>query len=245
MKKSKKIALIVSAICLAVGIIIGFAAAVMVNFDFDRMATVKFEDKSTVISEDFCNIEIKGVECDIKILPSNDGECRVFYSDSEKIKTDISVSDGTLKIKRRDVRKWYDNIGIWIADDITVKVYLPRDEYGKLNLKTVSGDIGVRNLRFNEIDAGSTSGDIECEDVISLGSAVIKTVSGDIGLDNFDSENITAKTVSGDIEAEVLSAKNFDVNTVSGEVNVPPSDKNAGTFKAKTTSGDIEIDVIG
>ncbi len=245
MKHSKKIALAVSGICFSIGIILAFIAIAMIDFDFKRLSTESFEDKGKIISEDFESIEISGFDCDVKLEFSTSEQSVIEYSDSNAIKTDIRVENNTLKISRRDNRKWYEHIGIYFggAKPITVYLPVPEGKYKSLTLKTVSGSINVNSFSFDSINLSSTSGDIkffgECD-----GDFSVKTVSGDIDINHLvcgiTNRNVkfNASSTSGDIYLGALISGNASLKTVSGDIELDKID--AVNITAKTTSGDIE-----
>lgn len=257
MSSAKKTALTVAGICVALGILVFIIGAVMIGFDFKVLGKMDFEDKTHNMTEDFSDIEISGIECDIRFELSTDGQCRVVTTDSQKILTSVETENGTLTVTRTDARAWYERIGIWYGEDLAITVYLPQKEYGKLYIKSVSGDIDVPyGFTFQTAEVLSTSGDISFEAVTNNGLTVkttsgdleaknatggtvaVKAVSGDIILSKISAEELTVETTSGDIELRsVLTKGKTDIQAVSGDVELNSSD--AGSFYVKTVSGSV------
>ncbi len=227
------------------------------------MSTVKYAKNTYEITENFENIEIDEIECDVIFLPSKDGKCRVEATESEKIISETEVVGNTLTVTRKDTRAWYERIGFVWWGDMTLTVYLPAREYGELTLKTVSGNIDLReNFSFRSANVASTSGDIEffcsAEEGLHLEStsgditlnnssvgadAKVKTVSGDITLRSVNARSLTLQATSGDIEADnvIISGKIY-AKTVSGEIDFSASD--AAVLEIKTTSGDVKCSLL-
>ena len=124
-----------------------------------------------------------------------------------------------------------------------ITVYLPKADYQKLNIRTVSGDICISDINVDTFNCKSTSGDIELLNVVALNDFAVKTTSGDIDFAACDCKNISLKSTSGDVEGSLLSGKNFIVDTTSGDIDVPRSSADGGECRIRTTSGDIEIEL--
>ncbi|HIZ55382.1 MAG TPA: hypothetical protein H9671_04145, partial [Firmicutes bacterium] len=77
MKKSKKAAVITGVSCIAVGLIATLASLVWIDFDFTKLNTTTFETTSYEIQENFQNIDIRDLECNIRLVPAEDDVCRV------------------------------------------------------------------------------------------------------------------------------------------------------------------------
>ncbi len=229
---------------MALGLTICISALAMSGdiFEVMNMSTIKFEKHTYEITEAFDSINISEIECDVKLLPSPDEKCKIEATESEKIYNEINVTDGTLTVTRHDTRVWYDHIGIFGFDDVSLTLYLPLSEYNALTLKTVSGDIELPvGFTFNDIEVISTSGDISiCCGVNS--ELAVNSTSGDVEIEGVSSgEDISVKTVSGKIEIENSSANNLTVSSTSGGVYVKDT-LAIGDFYAKTVSGRIKLE---
>ena len=87
------------------------------------------------------------------------------------------------------------------------------------------------------------TGDIEFDNVISLGEIKLKTNSGDIELNRCDASALNIETSSGDVEGTLLTSKIFYATSSSGDISVPISE-NGGICNIKTKRGDIEFTII-
>lgn len=258
MSRAKKIALLVSAGCIGAGLLLMLAAMIGIGFRFDSLSTQHFETVTHEVEQPFERIEIRDLECDVRLLPAEDGQCRVLCSESEGIVTRVEVHDGVLQITRTDTRPWYAHIGIWFGTDLTLNVYLPETEYRSLFLHTVSGDIAVEGFRFEEVDLKSVSGDVTCDTVkvggsfevhstsgdlrlraIQAGASQIKTVSGTVSWADGAASSLQIESTSGDLRLEaVIAAGEMNLKTVSGDIKLNGAD--AATLQIKSTSGDVK-----
>ena len=257
MSSKKKTACIIAALCAAVGSAAILAAFLIIQFDFTRLNTMKFEERTHEVSESFRNISINDLECDVTIVPAQDGPCRVVCYENDKIGNDVAVKEDTLMITRKDRRPWYEHFGIWWSQNNTVTVYLPEREYESLYLKTVSGEITMANsFTFREAKLLSTSGDIAFTGR-TQGDLFVKTTSGDITLRDIEAQatevhstsgditllhssaaELMMKSTSGTIKAEAVTAKGHaELITTSGDIRLRESD--AASFYIKSTSGDV------
>ncbi len=130
-------------------------------------------------------------------------------------------------------------------------------------VKTSSGDVSAYDIQPNYLDLESSSGYIRLNDFFVSDELVINTLSGDtelskivsndtkinstsgdVKLSKAESPRFEIETSSGDIRGTIRGDQNnvFEVESLSGEISVPSSEKEGETlFSAVTTSGDIKI----
>ena len=244
MKKGKKTAIIVALILVVLGILISAGAIAMLNFNFEKMNTLTYVTQTHFVDEDFSSISVNGAECNVKIIPAEDGKCKIVCTEGESdtIYHTISVSEGNLKIERHDNRNWYEHFGIYFGS-MEVAVYLPKSEYESLTVKTASGKIEIPDtFSFKNAKAESASGNILfCAKVENTLSA--EAVSGKIHIENTDPEVLNAKSTSGNITIENVNVNSgLNVNAVSGRLTF--SNIRCKELTAKTTSGDTVFENV-
>ena len=266
MKRFKKIALIVSVICILAGLCMVAAACFSLrDTDPRELSTMQFQEETCLITDSFDCIEIYTMNSSVEILPSGDGTCRIVCDDSEKLYHEISVRDTaegtTLSIVQHSEWKWYESMWgfCWDKDPI-VTVYLPEAEYNTLSVTTSSGDITVTpGFRFQVTGIGTASGDIALSelstedlnvtsssgnmDVRSVQAELqvyLETVSGFMQAEDLTTADLTLASSSGDIVLENAAAEHLGLSTVSGNVTV-----SGGSFSGsscfETSSGYVEI----
>lgn len=239
MKKSKKILIITAIAMLIIGSLIAFFAMLSFNFDFSKINTENSITETYNVDESFKNINIEDTECDINLIPTDNEKCIVICNESDKIRHSVTVENGTLKIKRTDSRQWYEHIHIFAFywDETEINLYLPKNEYDKLYIKSVSGNVETpENFTFDTAEINTTSGEVEFLSK-AYSDIKIQTVSGEVYLGETTAKNINVQSTSGDITISSATVKNeIKVNSVSG--NIELSDTICQSINSITTSGD-------
>lgn len=266
MKKSKKIALIASAVCILAGLCMATTAWFSLqNADPSELSTMQFEEKSHTITEPFNDVIISTINSSIEILPSSDGICRVVCDDNEKLYHQVffqESEDGTaLHIVQHDEWEWYETLGglHWDEDPI-LTVYLPQTEYEILDAVSGSGDITVApDFRFRTLSTRSTSGntaltglkaenllvnsssgDISLRSVQVAEAIVLENVSGFTRVENLTASELNTASSSGDTVLENITSEYLNMRSVSGAARVYGSNF-SNTSYFETSSGSIEI----
>lgn len=261
MKRSKKIAMIVSVICILVGLCIMTAAWFHLRgTDPMELSTIQYEETIHTITEPFENIQINTMNSSIKILPSDDGTCRIVCDDNEKLYHEVTAEKGTLSIVQQDEWLWYETIGFGWSYEPTLTVYLPETEYNTLNVTassgnvtvapgfrfqvtsigTASGDVGLSELSTEYLYITSSSGDISLRSVQAELDMYLETVSGYLEAGDLAASDLTLASSSGDIVLENAAAERLGLSTVSGDITVTGGSF-SGTSYFETSSGYVEI----
>lgn len=239
MKSSKKIAIWLSLLFLAAGLLLSVCALFAIRFDFTALNTLRLETNAYTVNEHFANIYIDGAECDVRFLPSTDGGCQVICTEGDKIRHTVGVENGTLTVQRIDERKWYEHIGIYWGR-MQIVVYLPAEEYGSLFVRSLSGDIELSEpFAFGEVQIENTSGNVRYT-APTKESISIKTVSGDIYVGGTSAKRCDVSSTSGDIQIASVSCDTaLNARTVSGGIEL--SDTYTGGSTVRSTSGHIVL----
>lgn len=239
MKKSKKAALIVSAVLIVLGGVLYAGAAAFTGFDFSVFEKSSLTRKEYEINESFNDISIDAKDCSVQLRYSDDGKCRIVCGENENITHTVEVKDNTLNITRNDSRKWYMMIGVSLKQyDITV--YLPEKMYGALLFESGSGDISVpEDFGFSSGDIRTGSGNVAVSAVFD-GNFSVETSSGDIKIKNLSADVIDINTVSGEIDiSEVTAAQAINIKSSSGDTEL--SEANAKDISVQSSSGEIKF----
>ncbi|MCI8481875.1 MAG: DUF4097 domain-containing protein [Clostridia bacterium] len=249
MKKVGIIVLIIILISLVIGLCKVLVFALHHN-DWNWFTTV-FKGDSNMRKEEYIRKEQKIAIDDIeKInLDFKSSDLNVFFTEDREIR----VVQYSYKDLREDeffqVDKTSSNITIsenkkprffifyiGFMENFIYDVYLPKEYIGKLEIKSVSGDIEVKDhLTFKDLKIATTSGDIKMGDVDAK-NIQMDTVSGDIKLGQLESDVLALKTVSGDIFVESIEGKT-QAKTTSGGIELQ---KIEGSVELASISGDIK-----
>lgn len=232
-----KCKLITAVSLILVGIIIFIGVMTVLDWDFNKLSTVKYETNTYEITESFKNIKIDITTADVNVLPSKADKTTVICYEKSTLKHSAYVDGETLKLELNDMRKWYERVGINF-DMSKITVYLPEAEYESLTVDSSTGDINVSgNLSFNDLSISLSTGDVELNDIKS-GSASISATTGDIEITDMESGSATISLSTGDIEAKNLLCENsLTISTTTGDVELEAFD--AGEISITTSTGDI------
>ena len=172
----------------------------------------------------------------IEILPYDGKDIVIQYrDDKDNSMYEIKDSKSTLKFKRNDfelsvnafsvfdITKLFSMDDIMNDEDLTVKVYIPKDKAFEYQVNSVSGKIRMQDVKANDdLIISTTSGEVEIVGVSTNESADISTVSGDIEItDVVAGHDVSISTTSGEIRVNMLILeKDAEISTISGDVEI-------------------------
>lgn len=239
MKKSKKISLLVAAAAIVLGLTLGLLGLLMVNFDFTLLSTDACETNIHEVTEAFESISIHTNTADIRILKSEDNQCRVVCHERSKVIHTVTVQNGTLVIDIRDLRKWYDHIGFFIGRE-TVTLYLPQTEFSCLNIETDTGNIDMpKDFSYETVSLETDTGDINWHAMVT-GDMVISTDTGDMSLEACSPGHMNLETDTGSIKlASLTVAELIEIKSDTGDVQL--NHVNGQNMSVKTSTGDVTL----
>lgn len=263
MNKTVKKWLIAAAVLILVGAAMFTTALALCGWDITKLGTVDYVTTTLDPSGDFKNITINVYTTDLKLLPSEDGKCRIVCYEDEKISHTAEVKDGTLVIGTEDSRIWFGFISISFKSP-TMTVYLPQNEYEFLDIRTDTGAVSLPNtLTFDKIKIDGHTGAVNCS-ASAKGSVDIELDTGALSVNDVYAGSINLKTDTGVIKLSGGTvAENIDVKTGTGFVsleNIFCDDIHAvadtggvkldsvtcGDLHAETDTGDIALEnVVG
>lgn len=235
---SKKTSLIIAGALVLVGLVVFGGAVVASGGDFTKLGISNFQTNVHEISEQFDSVSINSKTADIRFLPASNGQSKVVCYERESVKHSVSVQGGVLEIKAVDEREWYEYLGGFGEETLTI--YLPQSEYGALTIQSDTSDIDIpQNFRFDSVDISVSTGDVECLASVT-GALKIKTSTGDIELENMSANSIELSVSTGEVSVE-------DVNCL-GEIKITVSTGKAelenvacGSLVSKGDTGDIAL----
>lgn len=172
----------------------------------------------------------------IEILPYDGKDIVIQYrDDKDNSMYEIKDSKSTLKFKRNDfelsvnafsvfdITKLFSMDDIMNDEDLTVKVYIPKDKAFEYQVNTVSGKISMQDVKANDdLIISTTSGEVEIVGVSTTENIDISTVSGNIEIaDAVAGHDVSISTTSGEVRVNMLILeKEAEISTISGEVEI-------------------------
>lgn len=113
---------------------------------------------------------------------------------------------------------------------------------GDMDMSVTSGETTLRRVKCANFTSLGNTGDVEMVSVLADKTMQVKRTSGDIQLEDCDGADIYLQTTTGDVEGSLRSAKIFNAQTTSGDIDLPRSSF-GGSCEIKSTTGDIEIEI--
>ncbi len=218
MSRKTIIWLVIAASLILIGCAIFGGVMTMIKWDFTKLSTVKYETNTYDISEDFKDITIVADVADVEFVSSE--KASVVCYEEKNANHKVDVKDGTLIIEIDNKKQWFENIGINFGTP-KITISIPQSEYGKLTVKSSTGDIGVPEyFSFESIDIAVTTGNVIC-----LSSSA---------------EDIKIKTSTGSIVVEGITTNALELSASTGKI-VAGTVKCEGDVKINVTTGKAEL----
>lgn len=246
MKKGKMIMIILAVVFIITGGSMMAGAYLSMSKDASsQTAAMEFVENTHTVTDDFTTIRISTINSSIELLPSPDGVCRIVCNDSEKLYHKFSVNEfemgAQLNIDQCDDWEWYEMLyGLYRADDLTLRIYLPKAEYTLVHLDSSSGDITIApDFKFGTLSTNAGSGNTVLRNLFAT-HLTAQSSSGDISLCNVEAESdVFAETISGFTRIENLSALNLTVASSSGSTSLERI--TSDYLRATSNSGNIMV----
>jgi DUF4097 and DUF4098 domain-containing protein YvlB len=192
-------------------------------------------------------LELENVSGDVEVTANSGDEVRITATKRVRARdeatgratlsaTEIQVVEraGLLTISSGPTRGRFNSIEV----DFVISV----PSGTALSLQTVSGDVIVTGLA-GDAQLKTMSGDVVLKNARPR-DVEIEVVSGDVSLEQVDSERVQVKSLSGDIilAGKLAKAGHYELKTNSGDIQVIPEGNPGFNVEAATFSGDVSSD---
>ncbi len=210
--------LMVAASLLLIGCIIIGGVMAMLNWDFTKLSTTKYETNNYTVQEDFQNIAIVTETANIQLVPSDGHAVTVTCLEQKKLKHTVAVKGDTLYIEIEDTRKWYDFISIGIGGSPKITLSIPAADYGKLTIDSSTSDITIaEDFLFASMDITANTGNIASNANVAE-AAKIKASTGNIRVENVSAGVMDLSVTTGNITVtNVTCAGSVKVGVSAGD----------------------------
>jgi len=237
MRTRTKVWLIIAASLVLIGCIIFGGVMSMLEWDFTKLSTSKYESNDYEIREDYKHISIITNTADIVFVPSENATTSVSCYEQKSNIHSVSVKNGTLEIEIVDTRKWYQYIGINFGTP-KITVHIPQGEYGKLSIKSSTGDVEIpEGFKFKSIDVSESTGNVT-NYASTLEGVKIKTTTGNIHIEKTSAGAIDLSVSTGKITVSDVSCEgDVTVGVSTGKVML--SDTQCKSVISSGSTGDI------
>ncbi len=256
----KKGLIVVAIILIIAGGALFWGVFASVGYDYTKLRTAKAEINTYTAEGAFDQIVIDTQATDVNFELSKNGTFSVVCTERKKMKHNVIIENGVLKIVGQKNREWFEHINFFL-NNLTMTVYLPAKEYESLQVKVSTGNVNIpETFTFGSIGVSGKTGDVRCY-ASTTGLLGISTSTGNIEVKNAHAkavelcastgnvkadscvcdENMEARTSTGNACLTDVTCKNLDAKASTGNIvleNVIAAEK----FTLKTSTGNIRFD---
>ena len=105
---------------------ISFTAFAKMDFDITRLDGMEGETNEVIIETPFTSINIDDSSSDVRILPSENKQCKIVFHENEKIRHKAAVTGSTLNITKTEEE--YSHFFFFNFHRLYMEIYLPKKE---------------------------------------------------------------------------------------------------------------------
>ena len=229
-------------LCLAaIGVVIG-VVVMLKKLKAKGIAITDITKISTLtntyyVEAPFAAIAAPDAAFNVRILPAEDGICKVKCKGSRKLSHVVTIEDDVLFVRREDKRKWYDRLGLQL-EGAEIVFSLPVGRYRMLQVATPCGNIEIaKPFTFSEVELSSMDGEIRLLAAVEE-VAGIKTSSGAVTVSGCAPRILNIQTRAGAVSVDSIEAETkLNVNTTSGDITM--TDIRCRKAVAETAGGKI------
>ena len=216
MTKMTKTLLAVAGILVLLGCVIFVSAMSMLQWDFAKLSTDRYETNEHVLGTQYDNVSVITDAADVIFLPSEDGRTTVVCYERATERHTVSVVANTLTIHLENEKKWYEYIGINLGKP-EITVHIPTWIYDKLSVQTDTGDVVIpEEFRFDGVDIACSTGNVTCC-ASQTGDVRIKASTGDITVENILARSMELSVSTGKVSVtNVACVGNVDICVSTG-----------------------------
>lgn len=237
MKKTVRI--ILSMVCLLMAACAALTSCAMLSRGGDTEGGIMLECNRHEVSESFDGIRIETDTADIRLMPAEDGVCRVECLEYPKARHEVGVAGGELVVQIDDRRTLLDQ-AVVSFESPHIYVYLPGDDYRSLviddhtgritiddpfefdtlSITSTTGSVKLSGVRADRLDVSATTGGIELSRT-EVGAAELSVSTGRVTVNDVDCRGelcVTATT--GGVEIEDVSCGSFESNGTTGGISL-------------------------
>ncbi len=241
MRKTTKVWLITAASLVLIGCILFVVVMSMLEWDFTKLSTTKYETNTYEVSEAFDSISINTDTADIVFALSDDGKCKVECYEGENTNHSVAVKNNMLVIDTNP-KSWYYYIGLSF-DSSKITVYLPSTQYTSLQIDESTGDVKIPNeFMFKNADISLSTGNVHfCGSASEI--LKIKTSTGAISVENISVGSLDLKVTTGTVTVSDVNCEgDVTVGVSTGKTYL--SDTRCKNVISSGSTGDISIDNV-
>ena len=240
-------AVLLIALCVLLGVVLGSGAGLaLFSGKGDagmNMETTVLKDE-TFSAEGIDSVRIEGRSEDVRILPSEDGQFRVYETIrragvgvlGEPGPAEVGLSGGVFSV--RPTGSWFF-MGLGFFEH-NLDIYVPDTHWKEFSASLASGSLRAGQLTADNISLSCASGRLEGDGFRADETLSLHVTSGKSILRNAACAEADMRTTSGEIQIDGLTAKNLRAELTSGMIR--GASVTADVLNLRTASGSLKLE---
>ncbi|WP_043932458.1 DUF4097 family beta strand repeat-containing protein [Bacillus sp. EB01] len=194
--------------------------------------------------ENYTNIEIKGDNAGVEIIPANNSTTRVeLVGDAKKDREytfDADIQKNTLSVNLDEKQLKFYNFG-FSDSALAIKVYLPKKLYNTLRLDVRNGSVKAEGIDIKDATVNTINGTIDLKD-LKTSTITARSNNGKIVLEDIEGD-ISGSVINGSISfvTDHLD-RNMNFDTMNGKIEIQTKkEPTNATIDVEITNGKVDI----
>ncbi len=191
------------------------------------------------LKDSFSDISIKTLTGNVRIYKSNDRTGKVVWNGNKNTKLSVGTKFGTLSVEEKFRLPWFLRLGLFTGSS-EIRIYLPKDSYGKLNVTTDTGLVEVpSDFKFEKAEIDTDTGSVTYR-AGTRAELKIETDTGSVNVSGASPESINLETDTGRIILNsVRNSKDINVKTDTASISL--SDVSCRDLEVKSDTGSVTL----
>ncbi len=189
-------------------------------------------------------------------------EATISLGSHDDEELEVSKHGSSLSVTVRPIKRWFLRFFSYTASPLVVT--LPSGNLARLEVSSTSGnitlmhpmqatDLKIRGVSSevdfltlqvaDQLEIGTTSGDISGKEVSSRGEVTISSTSGGVEIQRITGPKTILRSVSSEVEAGIIlsTGNSIEAKTTSGEIELDLRSSDDLQVTATTVNGSIEF----
>lgn len=179
----------------------------------------------------------------IEVLPLTSSDVRVHYYEGHHQSYALTLEDGVLTVRSEDNRRWYDTLlSLYDSTTPTLRLYLPPDYAGSLELTTSDNSIDISGLTsVQSLSLASSSGQITLEDIAASGSIIASSSNARLAFKNIRAgETLSMRTSNGGLSLSGAACRTLELTTSNGLIEFDGLSSEIESLAFQTSNASVQ-----
>lgn len=235
---------LVGGIAIAAGIAVFMAGFSQLGFDISRVTTQPpYTEKTYTAKADCTVLDITDKNVPVELTAADVETVSVTYMENEQRTYEISETNGTLRIEKKEKLRLQDFFFNVSFVSPVLKIQVPRDFAGVLNVKTSNAEISAQSISAKEGQFATSNASVLLRNVTSAGALSVDTQNGRVALEQVETAGLTCSTTNNSIVLSDVTAQNVRAESTNGEIGLYRVTSATDIF-ANTTNDGIRMEAV-